>query len=173
MTLAATALPAATLRQVGSPFGALWPADLTLASPTELAQTIGDLERACRDNPASAALWTCLGMAYAVNYDVTKSIDALETATQTEPDHFWAHLKYGELQYRLRVLMHAEATTLRAETLAESPWQLTLARRQLKQIRALTGGKSLQPGLGKPQRLIPALLLSAVVFVVGLASMWP
>ena len=111
-------------------------------------------------------------MAYAVNYDVTKSLDALETATEVEPDHFWAQLKRGELQYRLRVLMHAEATTLRAETLAENPWQLALARKQLKEIRKLTGGKTLQPGLVKPRRTVPALLFSVASLVVGLAWMW-
>jgi hypothetical protein len=173
MTLALAPRPETTVLPADSPFAALSHIDLTLASPAELAQTIGDLELACLDNPKSAALWTCLGMAYAVNYDVTKSIDALETATEVEPNHFWAQLKYGELQYRLRVLMHAEATTLKAETLAENPWQLSLARKQLKEIRKLTGGKSLQPGLVKPKRLVPALLVSALIVVVGLASIWP
>ena len=31
-------------------------------------------------------------MAYAMNFEVYKSMDALETATQLEPDHFCAHL---------------------------------------------------------------------------------
>jgi hypothetical protein len=173
MTLAVTARPAAAVLHAESPFAALSRTDLTLASPSELAATIGELELACLENPKSAALWTCLGIAYAVNYDVAKSIDALETATGVEPDHFWAQLKYGELQYRLRVLLHAEATTLKAETLAENPWQLSLARKQLKEIRKLTGGKTLQPGLVKPTRLVPALLVSAVILIVGLASVWP
>ena len=69
--------------------------------------------------------------------------------------------------------MHAEATTLKAETLAENPSQLALARKQLKAIRKLTGGKSLQPGLVKPKRLVPAVLFSIMVFVAGLASIWP
>jgi hypothetical protein len=172
MTPALTPRPAATALRVEPPFAALVPTDLTLASPAELAQTIGELEVACAENPTSASLWTCLGMAYAVNYDVEKSLDALETATEVEPDHFWAQLKRGELQYRLRVLMHAEATTLKAEALADSPWQLSLARKQLKEIRRLNGGKSLQPGLVKPARLLPALLFSAMVLVVGLASIW-
>lgn len=173
MTPALTPRPAATALRVEAPFASLVPTDLTLASPAELAQTIGELELACLENPKSASLWTCLGMAYAVNYDVAKSLDALETATQVEPDHFWAQLKHGELQYRLRVLMNAEATTLKAETLAENPRQLTLARKQLKEIRKLTGGKSLQPGAVKPARLVPALLFSAAIVVVGLASIWP
>ena len=172
MTPALTPRPAATTLRVEPPFAGLLPTDLTLASPAELARTIGELELACLENPKSASLWTCLGIAYAVNYDVTKSLDALETATQVEPDHFWAQLKHGELQYRLRVLMHAEATTLKAETLAETPAQLALARAQLKAIRKLTGGKSLQPTLVQPKRLVPALLFSAAIFIVGLATIW-
>ena len=172
MTLALSPRPAAAALRVEPPLAALLPTDLTLASPTELAATIAELELACLENPKSAALWTCLGIACAVKYDVARSIDALETAIEVEPNHFWAHLKHGELQYRLRVLMHAEATTLKAETLAENPWQLALARRQLKEIRKLTGGKSLQPDLVKRARLVPALLFSAAIFVVGLASIW-
>ena len=113
-----------------------------------------------------------IGIAYAVGYDVDKAIDALETATEVEPDHFWAQLKHGELQYRLRVLVRAEASTLKAETLATDARQLTLARRQLKEIRRLTGGRSLQPGADKPKRLLPTILFMTILLVAGLASIW-
>lgn len=172
MTLTVTPRAAAPAVRSDAVFASLASTDLTLASPSELAQTIADLEHACLERPASASLWTCLGMAYAVNYDVHKAIDALETATEVEPDHFWAQLKHGELQYRLRVVVGAEASTLKAETLATDARQLALARRQLKEIRKLTGGKSLQPGVEKPKRLIPTLLFTAIVLVAGLASMW-
>jgi tetratricopeptide (TPR) repeat protein len=173
MTLAVATRPASTVVRGEPAFAALASRDLTLASAAELRETIAQLERACEERPTSAALWTCLGMAYAVNYDVGKAIEALETATHAEPDHFWAQLKHGELQYRLRVLMHAEAATLRAETLAGDAWQLSLARKQLKAIRALTGGKSLQPGTCTPTRLLPAVLLTVAGFVIGLATIWP
>ena len=172
MTLAITPRPEAAPMRSDTAFAALASTDLTLASPAELSQTIASLEQACREQPASASLWTCLGMAYAVNYDVHKAIDALETATDVEPDHFWAQLKHGELQYRLRVLVRAEAATLKAETLAGDARQLALARRQLKEIRRLTGGKSLQPGVNKPQRLIPTVLFTVIVLIAGLASIW-
>ena len=45
-------------------------------SPAELSRHIQRLEQACLDNPRSADLRTCLGMAYAVNYEVYKSIGA-------------------------------------------------------------------------------------------------
>ena len=57
-------------------------------------------------------------MAYAVNYDVYKSMDALELAVSIDPTHFWAQLKYGELQYRLRALLVAEKETAKALDLA-------------------------------------------------------
>ena len=171
-TLALTTEPVAPLVRTDAAFAALASRDLTLASPTELAQTIADLEHACLERPDSASLWTCLGMAYAVNYDVDKAIDALDAATAVEPDHFWAQLKHGELQYRLRVLVRAEASTLKAETLAADAWQLSLARKQLKTIRKLTGGKSLQPGVDTPKRMVPTLLFTAMVLIVGLAAVW-
>ncbi len=138
-------------------------------SPRDLAAYIGGLEQRCRENPASPELWTCLGMAYAVNHDVVKSMDALETATAVEPAHFWARLKYGELHYRLRALDAAEDETLKAAELAETAFELAMARKQLREIRALnprrvrrdapasTWGRAL---------FLSALLLVAVAVVV-------
>src|SRR5581483_8448425 len=68
-------------------------------SPAELKEYIGVLEKACEDNPRSADLRTCLGMAYAMNYDAHKSMDALEAAVQLDETHFFAQLKYSELLY--------------------------------------------------------------------------
>src|SRR2546425_11678089 len=102
--------------------------DPQTVSPEVLAGYIQRLEQACLDNPRSADLRTCLGMAYAVNYDVYKSMDALEEATSIAPEHFWAQLKYGELHYRLRALPKAEDETLKAVNLAQNPWQLSVAR---------------------------------------------
>src|SRR6266481_2958432 len=78
--------------------------DPQTVSKQELAVHIGSLERACLENPASADLRTCLGMAYAMNYDVYKSMDALEAAVGLDDTHFFAQMKYSELLYRLRAL---------------------------------------------------------------------
>src|SRR5262249_28713964 len=69
-------------------------------SPDELSGYIQLLEKACLENPQSADIRTCLGMAYAMNYEVYKSMDALEVAVQLEPEHFFAQYKYSELLYR-------------------------------------------------------------------------
>jgi cytochrome c-type biogenesis protein CcmH/NrfG len=81
-------------------------------SPENLTSYLAKLERACLDNPKSAELRTLLGITHAVNYDVYKSMDALEAACAIDPSNFWAQLKYSELHYRLRALSRAETETL-------------------------------------------------------------
>ena len=131
----------------------------------ELTAYIAHLERACLENPQSADLRTCLGMAHAVNYDVPSSMQALEDARMLEPDNFWAQLKYAELHYRLRVLDTAEAETLRAADLADSQMQLALARRQLHDIRALKQGCVRNVHWTKPLTA-PVLVLVAMLAAI-------
>src|SRR4029450_6796013 len=83
-------------------------------SPNQLAEHIGALELACEKDPQAADLRTCLGMAHAMNYDVYRSMDALEFAVRLDPQHFFAQLKLSELFYRLRALVRAERESLKA-----------------------------------------------------------
>jgi tetratricopeptide (TPR) repeat protein len=143
--------------------------DLHTVPRGELATHIRDLERACTDSPTSPALWTRLGMAYAVNYDVTKSMAALETAAEADPSHFWARLKVGELHYRLRALDCAEDETLKALDLAENGVQLSIARKQLREIRALN------PPIRRratPSRAGQLVFLSALMVFAYLVVAW-
>jgi cytochrome c-type biogenesis protein CcmH/NrfG len=136
---------------------------------TDLAAYIGELERACAESPASPVLWTCLGMAYAVNYDVMKSMDALERAMEVDPTHFWARLKSGELQYRLRALDCAEDETVKALDLAENAIQLSMARKQLREIRALNPPVRRRAAASKVGQ---ALFLSGLMVFAYLAVAW-
>ena len=140
-------------------------------SPAKLAEYIESLEAACQQNPRSADLRTCLGMAYAMNYDVYKSMDALEDARVVEPDNFWAQLKYAELHYRLRALNKAEEETRRAADLAQSPIQLAIARKQMADIRTLKHGCVRNVHWTKPLT-VPALMLSAGVVLMFVVMLW-
>ena len=139
--------------------------------PQELSAYIKKLEQACLAEPRSANLRTCLGMAYAVNYEVDKSMDALEAAVALDPANFWAQLKYSELHYRLRALNRAEEETRKALNLAGDSWQLSLARKQLQTIRTLKHScvrnvewtKSLMP---------PAVAFVGLLLCVVVAMMW-
>lgn len=137
-------------------------------SPESLAGYIQSLETACLDNPGSAGLRTCLGMAYAMNYEVYKSMDALEAAVEIEPDHFFAQLKYAELHYRLRALIKAEQETLKALDLAGNAWEFSMARKQLQEIRRLMREGTQKPEWTKPLNN-PALCLLALTLILSLA----
>jgi tetratricopeptide (TPR) repeat protein len=140
-------------------------------SPGELSTYIQQLEKACLENPRSADLRTCLGIAHAVNHDVDKSMDALEDARSVDPDNFWAQLKYAELHYRLRVLNRAEEETRRAAELAATPLQLAIARKQMQDIRTLTHSCVRNVHWTKPLT-VPTLVLSAMVTAVFVFMMW-
>ena len=132
-------------------------------SPEELRDHIAALERACQDNPHSADLRTCLGMAHAMNYDAYKSMDALEAAVQLDGMHFFAQLKYSELLYRLRALPRAEQETLKAVELAGNGWELSLARKQLQEIRRLIREGTQKPEWNKSLVRPASLLMIAMV----------
>ena len=85
-------------------------------------------------------------MAYAMNYEAYKSMDTLEAAVRLDETHFFAQLKYSELLYRLRALPRAEEETLKALNLAGNGWELSLARKQLQEIRRL-----IREGTQKPE----------------------
>jgi hypothetical protein len=140
-------------------------------SPADLAVYIRQLEEACLANPQSADLRTCLGMAHAVNYDVYKSMDALEDARTVDPENFWAQLKYAELHYRLRVLNQAEEETRKAADLARNPLQLAVARQQMKEIRALKHSSVRNVHWTKPLTT-PALVFSAMIVAMFAVMMW-
>ena len=140
-------------------------------SQEDLSAYIRKLEQACLDSPQSADLRTCLGMAYAVNYDVYKSLDAFEAATSIDPEHFWAQLKYAELHYRLRALPRAEEETVKAANLAANPLQLSVARKQLQEIRKLQHECVRNVVFDKPLT-VPALVFSAMMTALFAVMMW-
>jgi len=140
-------------------------------SPAQLAEYIRTLEQACALDPRSADLRTCLGMAHAMNFDVYKSMDALERAVELEPEHFFAQLKLAELHYRLRALVKAERETLRAIDLAGNAFELSLARKQLLEIRRLVREGTQKPEWSKPLTM-PAVFLAVITIVLCLGVYW-
>jgi tetratricopeptide (TPR) repeat protein len=136
-------------------------------SPAQLANYITMLEKACEQNPNSPDLRTCLGMAYAMNFDAYKSMDVLQSAVQLDPQHFWAQMKYAELHYRLRALAFSEQETLKAVELADNGMELALARRQLQEIRRLMREGTQKPEWSRPLRT-PAIILMVLILGVSL-----
>jgi tetratricopeptide (TPR) repeat protein len=134
--------------------------------PEKLAEFIAALQQACAENPDNADLHTCLGMAHAMNYDVYRSMDALEGARRIEPENFLAQFKYAELYYRLRALDKAEAETKLALELAGTNWELALARRQLTEIRRLRREGTQKPTWTKSLK-VPAIGFVVLVMAIS------
>jgi hypothetical protein len=110
-------------------------------------------------------------MAYAMNFEAYKSMDALEAAVTLEPHNFYAQLKYSELLYRLRALPRAEEDTLKALELAGSAWEISLARKQLLEIRRLIREGTQKPAWTKPLTM-PVAVLALVLILVSLAGFY-
>ena len=105
-------------------------------------------------------------MAYAMNYDVYKSMDALEAAVGLDETHFFAQMKYAELLYRLRALERAEEETAQGRRI----WRATggncrWRRKQLQDIRQRRREGTQKPTWNKPLRT-PALALLALTAVL-------
>jgi tetratricopeptide (TPR) repeat protein len=139
--------------------------------PEQLAQYITMLERACVEQPENADVRTCLGMAHAMNYDVYKSMDALEEARRIEPENFFAQLKYSELYYRLRALDRSEEETRKAVDLAGNAWELSLARKQLAEIRRLKREGTQKPAWTKPLTA-PVVMMVLITVITGVLLAW-
>lgn len=140
-------------------------------SKEQLQGYITSLELACQQNPQSASLRTCLGMAHAMNFDVYRSMDALETAVSLDPEHFWAQVKFAELYYRLRALERAERETMKALDLATNHFELGVARSQLQKIRELKRSGTQKPEWSKPLRA-PAVLLVIMSIAACIGVYW-
>jgi len=140
-------------------------------SKTDLVAYIERLKAACLAEPDNADLRTCLGMAYAVGLDVYKSMDALEEARLIDPQNFWAQLKYAELHYRLRALNRAEQETRRAAELATNPFQLAIARKQMKEIRELQHSSIRNVEWTKPLTA-PTLAFLAMIGLMFVVMLW-
>jgi hypothetical protein len=110
-------------------------------------------------------------MAYAMNYEVYKSMDALELAVQLEPDHFFGQLKYAELHYRLRALFKAEEEALKALELATNAWEISLARKLLHEIRALHRNGTQKPEWTKSLKP-PAFCLAGMMVLASIMVYW-
>jgi tetratricopeptide (TPR) repeat protein len=170
MTTALTSTNAPVVRTGASIPSVSWRDPHTIP-PGEISASIQKLEQACLVEPRSADLRTCLGMAYAVNFEVSKSMEALEAAVAIDPGNFWAQLKYSELHYRLRVLNRAEEETGKALSLAKDSWQISIARKQLQEIRALKHSCVRNVEWTK-SLLTPTVALAGMMVVIFAVMLW-
>jgi tetratricopeptide (TPR) repeat protein len=69
----------------------------------EPAEAVELLVRAVELAPQFPEARICLGLAYALSYNIYPAIDQLETAGKLEPDSFAAHYTLAKLNFKLRI----------------------------------------------------------------------
>ncbi len=75
-------------------------AKLQVAEP---AQAVELLTRAVELAPHFPEARICLGLAYALTYNIYPAIDQLEMAGQLDPQNFAAHFSLAQLNFKLRI----------------------------------------------------------------------
>ncbi len=140
-------------------------------SPAKLFEYIQILERECEENPKSADLRICLGMAQALNSDVYQAMESLETAIRLDERHYFARFRYAELCCRLRILFRAEDETVKALRLARNAWEVSMANRQLQFIRHLIREGAQKPSWKTPLTS-PAAALALLFLIAAVVMLW-
>lgn len=120
---------------VSKPF----PESLAGSRDLKLNEYIRFLEQTLLTQAPTADVHTLLGMAHMSNGDVYLAVQSLEAAIALDGDHFFAHLRYSDLLFRMGALRHAEMKARRAVSLARSISEWRLAKDQLRRIRLSVG----------------------------------
>lgn len=114
-----------------------WP-DTARLSRDELVSYIRTLEAACAEQPASADLLTCLGVAHAALERTRIAHLQFERAIQADPGHFYARYHFAKLLLQLRQIDVAKEQCSLAVNRARTRAESAMARRLLHEIETAT-----------------------------------
>jgi tetratricopeptide (TPR) repeat protein len=112
--------------------------DPRVLEPEERKDLIVQLRQAVELAPRVPEVRVLLGMTLCVDLQAQDALEELRTAAAQAPDCFIAHLKFGELLMRLRIVGQAAEETQKAAKLAANAVQSDLARKQAATIRTMT-----------------------------------
>jgi tetratricopeptide (TPR) repeat protein len=112
--------------------------DPRVLEPEERGDLIVRLRQAVELAPHVPEVRVLLGMALCVDLQAQDALEELREAAKQAPDCFIAHLKFGELLMRLRIVGQAAEETQKAAKLAVNAVQSDLARKQAATIRTMT-----------------------------------
>jgi len=133
------------------------------------------LERLNRGEALEAAVWferaleICpdfvdghvgLGIAYAVDSQIYPALDHLQKATELEPRNFYAHLKLGQLYFKLRIPQKGYEVMARALGCAASLQERQLAANLLREERQRESSSVKRPLWNKPFSRIAICLVA-------------
>jgi hypothetical protein len=120
--------------------------------PAQLTEYIRILEHLCEEHRDSPELRTCLGMTHAINYDVYKSMEALEAAHRIDGEHFLTQLENAELQYRGRALEVAEEEAILRPHVQQTVFQNSPDSRWISPRISRSAGLTIPTSIGTLNR---------------------
>ena len=108
-------------------------AKLQMAEPAEAVEL---LSRTVELAPYFPEARICLGLAYALTYNIYPAIDHLEVAGEIDPDNFAAHYTLAKLNFKLRVPQKGYEASQRALRCITNIEQRRMLTELLKEERA-------------------------------------
>lgn len=108
-------------------------AKLQVAEPAEAVEL---LSRTVELAPYFPEARICLGLAYALTYNIYPAIDNLEAAGEMDPDNFAAHYTLAQLNFKLRIPQKGYEASQRALRCITNIEQRKMLTELLKEERA-------------------------------------
>ena len=116
----------------------------------EPAQAVELLSRVVELAPNFPEARVCLGLAYALTYDIYPAIDHLETAGQIDPESFAAHYTLAKLNFKLRTPQRGYEAASKALKCITSLEQRKMLTELLKEERARERNGIARPWFNQP-----------------------
>jgi len=122
-------------------------AKLQLAEPAEAVEL---LSRTVELAPHFPEARICLGLAYALTYNIYPAIDHLETAGQMDPESFAAHYTLAKLNFKLRIPQKGYEAAKKALCCIRNLEQRKMLTELLKEERARERNGIARPWFNRP-----------------------
>ena len=109
---------------------------LTSLQNAEPEKAVELLSRVVESAPQFPEARVCLGLAFALSYDIYPAIDHLEMASQLDPTSFAAHFTLAQLNFKLRIPKKGYAAAERALQCVTTLEQRKMLTQLLREERA-------------------------------------
>jgi tetratricopeptide (TPR) repeat protein len=148
-------------------------AKLQVAEPAEALEL---LTRAVELAPHFPEARICLGLAYALTYNIYPAIDQLETAGQLNPESFAAHFSLAQLNFKLRIPQKGYEAAKHALKCVSTLEQRRMLTELLKEERARERNGIARPAYNTPYSKIRLFLagggLAAAIVALLIHVRW-
>ena len=143
---------------------------LTSLQTAEPEKAVELLSRVVELAPQFPEARVCLGLAFALSYDIYPAIDNLEMASRLDPESFAAHFTLAQLNFKLRIPKKGYAAAERALQCVTTLEQRRMLTQLLREEKARERNGMARPWFNKkfPKSLVYFLASGLAALVVAL-----